>query len=438
MQTPFSNSSTLGVVVVLLLVGMRCTSNNDPTPADCTSLALEVPAANLTMPTGCTLTDGSLLAVAAGGRPPYKFSLDDGATFQDQPLFSNLAAGVYDVVVRDANNCEATRAEVTLEQFVSNLSVTVPEANTVDPTNCTVPNGSITAVPANGTGPYQFSLNGGAFQADATFDNLGGGTYTITVKDGKGCESSVSGITLVNAASDIAVTVPVANISHPTGCTTNDGEIVAIGSGGVEPYTYALGSGTFQSSSTFANLAPGTYAVTIKDALGCTNTASNLVVREFESTLAISNIDVITSGCGTALGSISMSAVGGQTPFEYALNGTNFGVGSQFNNLSAGTYSVTVRDATGCIATESDVKVTTGISYNSHIKPILQTNCIKSGCHDGGTAGLSNWSVFSTVQASADAIKRETQSGSMPENGTLTQEEKNQIACWVDDGALNN
>ncbi|MCX8489943.1 MAG: 2-polyprenyl-6-methoxyphenol hydroxylase, partial [Cyclobacteriaceae bacterium] len=73
----------------------------------------------------------------------------------------------------------------------------------------------------------------------------------------------------------------------------------------------------------------------------------------------------------------------------------------------------------------------------SQIKPIIDTNCAISGCHVSG--GIrTDLSQLSVIQSSASSIKTRTGNKSMPIGRTLTQAQIDQIACWVDDGALNN
>ena len=56
--------------------------------------------------------NGSIFISPSGGIEPYQYSIDDGQTFQDNPLFENLAAGFYNIVVSSANGaCEATSVE---------------------------------------------------------------------------------------------------------------------------------------------------------------------------------------------------------------------------------------------------------------------------------------------------------------------------------------
>lgn len=81
------------------------------------------------------------------------------------------------------------------------------------------------------------------------------------------------------------------------------------------------------------------------------------------------------------------------------------------------------------------------ISYAAQIKPILDANCIKSGCHNGDNGAERNWIVFANVKAKAEAIKTRTGNRTMPADIAptgLPQNEIDLIACWVDQGAQNN
>lgn len=81
------------------------------------------------------------------------------------------------------------------------------------------------------------------------------------------------------------------------------------------------------------------------------------------------------------------------------------------------------------------------VSYQTDIKPILEVNCIKSGCHNGDNGAELNWSVFENVQTHAAEIKELTGNGSMPLDIAptgLPKRERDLIACWVNSGALDN
>ncbi|MEO7989562.1 MAG: SprB repeat-containing protein [Chryseolinea sp.] len=237
----------------------------------------------------------------------------------------------------------------------------------------------------------------------------------------------------------LAVVVPGANITSPTGCTANDGQLTAVGSGGVEPYQFKLGSGTYQSSPAFSNLAAGTYLVSIKDSKGCEAVSSNVVVTNLSSTLqADAEVDPDTE-CLSNNGEITITASGGAGSYQYKIGSGTFGSNFTFSNLGSGSYSVTVKDAENCTVVVNAVvsRGSTGISYTADILPIFQAKCQFSGCHpDNG-----NWFSYSTAKANASLIKSKTTAKIMPKGGSsapggaLSEEQIKLIACWADDGA---
>jgi VCBS repeat-containing protein len=148
---------------------------------------------------------------------------------------------------------------------------------------------------------------------------------------------------------------------------------------------------------------------------------------------------LVAAGCETSNGTITINASGGKEPYSYSLDGGAAQAEEVFPGLSVGDYTALVMDDDGC---ESSVTVTvlSGVSYNDQILPIINTNCAKSGCHDGSNSSIPNWTNLTTVQTNAANIKTRTANGSMPPagNDALEPAEVQAIACWVDDGALAN
>jgi hypothetical protein len=73
-------------------------------------------------------------------------------------------------------------------------------------------------------------------------------------------------------------------------------------------------------------------------------------------------------------------------------------------------------------------------TYDGQIKALFQAKCQGGACHP--TNG--DWFTYSTAFNKLNQIKTRTQDGSMPKVGSLTAEEKELIACWVDNGAPEN
>ena len=79
---------------------------------------------------------------------------------------------------------------------------------------------------------------------------------------------------------------------------------------------------------------------------------------------------------------------------------------------------------------------TTVVSWQNDILPIMIVSCATERCHDGITR--KDWTDYDEVKKNASAIKKRTQDKSMPFDGPLPQYQIDLIACWVNNGALNN
>ena len=161
------------------------------------------------------------------------------------------------------------------------------------------------------------------------------------------------------------------------------------------------------------------------------NTCSNPPTVSIESSA--------DTDCGSSIGEITVKAAGGTGTLTYSKDGNVFQESATFSGLASGNYTFTVKDANGCTATVA-TSVETGISFASSVQPIIQAKCINPGCHAAGGASGVDFSNFSNLSSRAGRVKTRTSEGSMPPAGaeTLTAEEKQKIACWVDDGAQNN
>lgn len=145
----------------------------------------------------------------------------------------------------------------------SDLSVRVDAKQ--DPTLCNSIDGSITVSGSGGEAPYTYKINDDAFQSSNSFQHLGPGSYTITIKDSHGCENS-SQVEISSPTSTLNATVTV---TTDTECFSDNGSITVAATEGKPPYTYQFENGSFGSVSTFTGLKFGNYTVTVKDADGC-------------------------------------------------------------------------------------------------------------------------------------------------------------------------
>ncbi|MEO7990703.1 MAG: SprB repeat-containing protein [Chryseolinea sp.] len=243
--------------------------------------------------------------------------------------------------------------------------------------------------------------------------------------------------------SDLAITK---SVTDATVCSPANGSITVSATGGKPPYTFSKDGVTFISGTEFTGLSAGTYTLTVKDANKCEKITTAEITLPSSSLTAESQNEVPDTECLTGNGSFTIAASGGSGTYQYKIGAGTFSASNSFTSLQTGSYQVTVKDEANCeFALNVDVaRGSTGVSFQNDIKPILEVNCIKSGCHNGDNGSERNWSVFSNVKTKAAGIKTRTGNKSMPKDKAnenppgLPQNQIDLIACWVDDGALDN
>ncbi|GAB3817861.1 hypothetical protein GCM10028895_14390 [Pontibacter rugosus] len=113
-----------------------------------------------------------------------------------------------------------------------------------------------------------------------------------------------------------------------------------------------------------------------------------------------------SSTCGSRNGRITASDVaGGTAPYTYSLNGTNFQTGTSFTSLLAGEYTITVRDANGCVTSKKavvgDVAGPSGLTAAAKATTCGASNGELNLTVIGGTAPYTYSKNGTTFQASA-------------------------------------
>ncbi|MBS1510402.1 MAG: hypothetical protein JST86_06170 [Bacteroidetes bacterium] len=306
----------------------------------------------------CSNVNGTITATGTSGLAPLTYSIN-GGVFLTSNIFTGLAAGTYTVTVKDANGCTA----ITSVTVSSIGGPTVTAASTVSA--CNVSNGSITITASGGTPGYQYSINGTSFQASNVFAGVAGGNYVAYVKDAAGCIGTFS-ITVGNTAGP-----SITATGTPTACGSNTGTVTATGSGGTAPLQYSIDGITYGAGTVFTGLGTGIFTVYVKDANGCIKTTTVNITNSSGLMLAVSSI---SASCSLNNGIITATATGGVAPLQYSINGTVYQAGNIFTGLAAGSYTVYVKDASGCIVTKITT-LTNATSLNVTASVPVQTSC---------------------------------------------------------------
>ncbi|MDQ6755450.1 MAG: gliding motility-associated C-terminal domain-containing protein, partial [Bacteroidota bacterium] len=283
---------------------------------------------------------GSIQIFPLHGSPEYKYSINNGSSFQSSNLFTDLTIGTYKILVIDANGCSYS-TEVRIDSTnLANSSVT----NTI----CGQPGtGTIKVTPGFGSAPYVYSINGGTFQSSDTFTGLTEGTYNITIKDSILCAYSFD----ADIKSDVVLNINP-SITMPMCYGNKNAKLTLHPSLGKPPYLFALNNNPFQTDSTFKDLAAENYVVHIKDSSGCIKDSS-LTIQQPNP---VSGTTIVTPAatCFSRDGQITVKANGGVTPFSFSIdNGKTFQSSNVFN-APAGAFKIIIKDSNECKANISD------------------------------------------------------------------------------------
>jgi hypothetical protein len=188
------------------------------------------------------------------------------------------------------------------------------------------------------------------YSSNSTISNLCAGTYTLNLIDSFGCTAD----TQIVIKQPAKLTIGVNTITNVDCKGNSTGSFSVIGSGGVSPYLYNISGGTYGSSNSFSALKAGSYTVGIKDKNGCVNTITVTITEPTRLILSIANTSNILCFGGNT-GSITVSASGGTTPYGYNINGSSYNTTGSFTSLKAGSYIINVKDANGCLDSDTIV-----------------------------------------------------------------------------------
>ncbi|HXH20108.1 MAG TPA: gliding motility-associated C-terminal domain-containing protein, partial [Chitinophagales bacterium] len=318
----------------------------------------------------------SIDAAVSGGTAPYRYAWSNGATTQD---ISSLASGSYTLTVTDLNNC---RANTTV--FISQpaaISITAAQTDV----SCNGGNtGSVNITVSGGVSPYTYLWSNGATTEDLSAIPVG--SYTVTVSDANNCMATKT--TSITQPPALTVSGIVTNVLC-SGSSTGSINITA--NGGITPYTFSWSTGV--TTEDISNVPAGNYTITVSDANACSQ-AKSFTVGE-PAAISISVTSIKDAACnGSANGTITISVSGGTTPYMYLWS--NGATASAINNLSAGSYSVTVTDANSCVKTGNyNIGQPAAIAVNASAISNAVCNSSSTGSIaltvSGGTPAYTYW-----------------------------------------------
>ncbi|MFM7078221.1 MAG: beta strand repeat-containing protein, partial [Bacteroidota bacterium] len=359
-----------GAYSVLVTDGNGCTANASFTITQPLAISATYSSTNST----CGNSDGSLTINPTGGTGAYSYSINNGNTSQNTPVFNLMPSGSYSILITDANGCTQTIAAT-----INNSAAPVIQSSNTTNISCNgFANGSIVVTSTGGTGALGYSLNGGTAQTSGAFNNLGPGTYTVIVSDNNGCTTSTQAI--ITQPSVLTLT----GSSIGSTCGLNNGSITLNSQGGTSPYSFSLNSGASQTNNSFPGLPQGPYGIVVTDANGCT-ASTQTTVPSAPGPVVNQAVATNVTCSGLNNGTIQIVSSSGTSPIQYSINGgTTFSTSSLFQNLQPGSYNIVVTDANGCTSTS-----TANVTQPSNLS--LNQTTINSTC--GQSDGAVNISA---------------------------------------------
>ncbi|RKF03598.1 putative secreted protein (Por secretion system target) [Tenacibaculum lutimaris] len=347
-------------------------------------------------------TDGAINATITGGTGNYTISWNTGETIED---ISNLVAGDYTIEVTDERGCQVQET-ITIEEPQNPININY---NFFEPTFAGATNGWIKATITGGTplndGSYTYTwqdangnnlntqvtarFNAGSYEL--TLNNIGEGTYKLTIQDKnyslavdkKGCTVIESEYYIEDPEplkASIELRKPIScNSSNSYGDPFSDGVLEVIAEGGIKlqpnennglPYYYTWKKETSpgvwtilttQTSNIASGLDAGNYAVNIKDANGIIlgvyknnvlETPTDVTYNFEEPPLLELTFEKQDVYCYEGSDGWAKAIIKGGIP-PYNIEWERGNKVAQINSLTKGEYSVTVTDTRGCQVTGS-------------------------------------------------------------------------------------
>jgi len=279
----------------------------------------------------CQGNNGAIQVSIMGGTAPFVFSWSHNPGLTTG-IATGLVAGNYSYTITDGGNCTFSGSATVGELPPPQVTINTQTAT------CGSASGSATATVNGGTAPYTFAWSSGS-PNNPQANNLAPGSYTLTLTDAFGCQD-VETFTIQNIPGPSALNLTVQN----TICSDFNGGITATPVGGTGPYTYSWSHNALLNSPNATPLPAGNYSVTATDANGCSIVAATTVI--FQAPPFIQTNAVENTVCTNGNGSIEIEAQG-TGPYTYQWT-NQVSTGPTAQNLSVGSYTVTVTDGAGC------------------------------------------------------------------------------------------
>jgi len=355
------NTDVAGIVTYLFTpdVGFACATTFEMSieVIDCCNLVLNAS----TTGSQCYGGNGSILFNVSGGTSPMTATIN-GITAVSPYV---APAGTYTIEVVDALNCFINTTVIITQP--DDIEVTVSGQDV----SCYGSSDGVASVDlvTGGTYPYFYEWNTG--QTTSIINGIAAGDYNVIVYDMYDC----TGYASITIAQPGILNVTLSSV--PAQCGGSGASVVAAVSGGTGTADYLWSN--LQTGYIITNVAPGQYFVSVTDDNGCSVTNSTIVNHTGSIIASISVLQEIS--CNQDDNGVLQAVNGnGVLPVSYLWN--NDATSTIISDLSAGTYSVVITDAWGCI----------GNAFTTLVNPqpiVINGVVTDVSCYNGNDGAIS-------------------------------------------------
>lgn len=339
---------------------------------------------------------GSIEVTQTGGIPPFEYKWYDAPTDPSSFSINNLFAGIYNVEIKDDNDCVDT-VQIDLNEPVAPLLVSIIGKVNVECKNACSGEAEVQAT--GGAGDYDYDwydiINR---PTTKRVIDLCAGTYHVEVSDKNGCKDTVE-FTITEPSDGVTIDITDSVSSQCGGSCA--GKAFAVYSGGEGDLTVDWFTSGNQSSDTAYNMCPGINYVMVSDINGCTGIDSVFIDAPDPVSVVVDSMNnpKCFQECN---GSISVSATGGVPDYIFDWYEIPGGfAGQSLNSLCAGTYNVRVEDKDGCSDTATLNLINPDPLFVSIKNDTVHTDCFGScnGVAKGNGVGGDQPYTFSWYDA---------------------------------------
>ncbi|HRG00019.1 MAG TPA: gliding motility-associated C-terminal domain-containing protein [Bacteroidia bacterium] len=384
-------SPTVTTVYTILGSSGTCTGSTTSTVTVSGSLALTI------SPNTSTICPGTPVVLVATGASNYTWSPSstlnsaNGTSVTATPSTNTT----YTVIGASGTCTGIATASIstsgTISAVISSTTAAACGANT----------GGATVTATGGTSTYTYSwAPSGATTPVAS--NLGPGNNTVTVTDGNGCVATA----VANISTTSGPTLSIVAQTSVSCFGGNNGTATVSATGGTGPYTYSWTPGNL-TGATQNSLSAGVYTVTVKDANQCAGIATVSIIQPTAGVTG--TISTTPTGCGTSVGSATVTASGGTPAYTYTW-GPTAGSGTSISGLAVGSYSVKITDSKGCTVTVNASVNSTGTGPSLSVASQTNGTCgnVANGAATINASGTSpytyTWSPSGGNAATATGL----------------------------------